>query len=215
MPSSEAIGRYRRLFATGEKVDGSPAGIKAGERAEASNVADRDLLVDILSKATKSSKASYDRQTTRLIRGRFFIYRYDPAKRTEDHPAPTPNKYVSEQGLTSPNDQPLSGAPPKLPLPPVPKSIQAGDWYLVAELIVSLSFEGRPMNWRMLVEVETEAILYIRALISPVDGLIFAADPITLTGNAANSPVATAATLDPIRSTMTLLGLTAPDAVNW
>lgn len=51
-------------------------------------------------------------------------------------------------------------------LPPVPKSIQAGHWYLVAELIVRLTSEGRSVNWRMLVEVETDAILNLRALTS-------------------------------------------------
>ena len=66
------------------------------------------------------------------------------------------------------------------------------------------------MNWRMLVEVETNTILYLRALTSGVNGLVFASDPITATGNAANSPAATSATLNPVRSSELLLGLTAP-----
>lgn len=66
------------------------------------------------------------------------------------------------------------------------------------------------MNWRMLVDVETNTILNLRALISPVSGLLFAADPITATGNAANSPAANNATLNPVRTSQALLGLTAP-----
>lgn len=209
LPSSEAIERYRRLFATGEKVDGLPAGPKARKQPEASHVAGGDLLADILGKATKVSKGSYDRQPT-TVRGRFFIHRYDPGKRTEDHPHPTPNTYAPEQGAAQPIDQPLSGPPPTLPLSPVPKSIQEGNWYLVAELIFRLTSEGRSMNWCMLVDVETNTILYLRALISPVRGLVFAADPITATGNAANSPAANNATLNPVRSSQVLLNLTAP-----
>src|SRR2546430_895993 len=98
----------------------------------------------------------HDRQiTARLIRGRFFIYRYDPDKRTEAHPEPTPSIYVPEQGATQPIDRPLSSPPPTLPLQPVPKSIQTGHWYLVAELIVRLTSERQSANWRMLAEVRT------------------------------------------------------------
>ena len=204
MPSTEAIERYRQLFATGEKTDASQ---RKDEQYEPPDATSRDLLADILAKAAKISKASYDRQTTRLIRGRFFIYRYDPKKRTEDHPHPPQSTYEPDKG---PSNKALTEASPTLPLPPPSKAIHEGDWYLVAELIVRREFEGRPMNWRMLVEVETDTILYLRALISTVNGLVFAADPITLTGNAANLPTANEATLNPLRSSRTLLGLTPP-----
>ncbi len=132
MPSAQAIERYRRLFATGEKVDGPPSRPTA-KRPKPSDAAGSNLLSDILGEPAKTSKGADDRQITpRLIRGRFFIYRYDPGKRTEDHPEPTPSTYVPEQGATQPIDRPLSGPPPTLPLQPVPKSIQAGHWYLVA-----------------------------------------------------------------------------------
>jgi zinc metalloprotease ZmpB len=120
LPSSEAIERYRRLFATGEKVDGPPSQPKKGEQPKTSPVAS-DLLAEIIGKAAKPSKGSYDeRPTLALIRGRFFVYRYDPEKRTEDHPQPMPSTPVPEQGLVQPPDQPLSGPPPTLPLPPCP-----------------------------------------------------------------------------------------------
>ncbi len=210
MPAAQAIERYRRLFATGEKGDVPPSRPTA-KRPKASDAAGSNLLSDILGESAKTSKGPDDRQiTARLIRGRFFIYRYDPDKRTEAHPEPTPSMYVPKQSATQPIDRPLSSPPPTLPLQPVPKSIQTGHWYLVAELIVRLTSERQSANWRMLVEVETDAILNLRALTSAVDGLVFPQDPITLTGNNANSPAANAATLDPLRSSRILLNLTAP-----
>ena len=212
MPSAQAIERYRRLFATGEKVDGPPSQPTA-KRPKASEAAGSNLLSDILGQPAKTPKGPDDRQITpRLIRGRFFIYRYDPDKRTEDHPEPTPSTYVPEQGATQPIDRPLSAPPPTLPLQPVPRSIKAAQWYLVAELIVRLTSEGQSVNWRMLVEVETNAILNLRALTSAVDGLVFPQDPITLTGNNVNSPAANGATLDPVPKQQDIAELKRPCA---
>jgi len=210
MPSAQIIDRYRRLFATGDKAEGSLLRA-AAKRSSTAGASGANLLIDLLGKATKAAKGLSDKQTTsRLIRGRFFVYRYDAATRTADHPQPTPGPNLKEKSATHTSDQPLSGTAPTLPLPPAPKSIQEGHWYVVAELMVHLPFEGRPMNWRILMEVETNTVLYARALISPVNGLVFASDPITATGNAANSPAATTATLNPIRSSVLLPGLTAP-----
>jgi zinc metalloprotease ZmpB len=198
LPSADAIGRYRQLFETGTKAEVSRPETVGGLKPEASS----RLLADILGNAGKTSSGFGDnRADPRLNRGRFFIYRYDPAKRIADHPKQDSAKHT---------DQPLSGNPPTLPLPPVPESIREGSWYLVAELVIRLPLAGRPMNWRLLVEVETNAILYLRALISQVNGMVFLPDPITATGNAANSPAATSATLNPVRVSEALLGLIPP-----
>lgn len=212
MPSAQAIARFRRLFATGNKADAALLRTTA-KQSKPSPAGGAELLADVLGKASKSVKGLSEKQTaSRLIRGRFFVYRYKAATRTADHPqpAPAPKLNVKEKAATQPADQPLSGMPPTLPLPPVPKSIRDGHWYVVAELIVHLPFEGRPMNWRILMDVDTHTVLYVRALISPVNGLVFPGDPITLTGNASNSPAANNATLNPIRTSVTLPGLTAP-----
>jgi len=212
MPSTEAIERYLRLFATGEKVDGPPSRPTA-KRPKEPDVAGSDLLADILGKAAKASKGLDDRQTTpRLIRGRFFVYRYDLAKRTHDHPHPKPDTQVPQPGAMQDVDQPLCGTPPTLPLPPVPKSIQEGRWYLVAEFVFRLPYEGSRMNWRMLVEVETNTILYLRALSSGVNGLVFTYDPITSTGTATNTPNQSNAVLNPHRDDVVLANLNAPVA---
>lgn len=210
MPATEAIDTYRRLFASGEKVDTPPSQPRATRR-EVALAANPDLLAEILGKTTiKTAKGLKDQEVTpRLIRGRFFIYRYDPAKRTEDFPQQPPATHLPHEVATDSNLL-LTDSPPTLPIPAVAKPIQPDHWYLVAELIFRLPYLGRPMNWRALVEVETNSILYLRALTSGVSGYVFQRDPITATGNAANSPAATTATLNPLRSSVTLQGLTAP-----
>ena len=197
LPSPEAMDRYRRLFATGEKTDGPPSRRKA-RRPQESDIAGSNLLTDILGDAAKASRGLDDAQTTpRLIRGRFFVYRYDAKERTQEE-----SHHVG---------QPICGTPPTLPLPAVPKSIQDGSWYLVAELVFRLPYEGARMNWRMLVEVETNTIVYLRALSSGVVmGKVFTYDPITITGTKTNTPDKCNAVLNPHRKDKELRNLNPP-----
>lgn len=51
----------------------------------------------------------------------------------------------------------------------------------------------------MLVDVTTNAILYLRALTSDVNGLVYTYDPITSTGAATNTPNQSNAVLNPHR----------------
>ncbi|MGE0826164.1 MAG: hypothetical protein AB7G75_17070 [Candidatus Binatia bacterium] len=212
MPSAAAIERYRKLFATGEKVE-SALKRGAGKRIEEPDVAASDLLAEILGEAGKGAIGIDGRTTTaRLICGRFFVYRYDPAKRTTVHPQPAPNTHPLQQEPTQAVDQPLCGTPPTLPLPPVPGSIHAGRWYLVAELVFRLPYEAGRMNWRALVEVETNTILYLRALSSGVNGLVFTYDPISSTGTTTNTPNQSNAVLNPQRDDVVLPNLNPPVA---
>lgn len=206
MPSADAIERYLQLFATGEKVDG-PRPRATTQPLATSAPADSGLLAEILGEAAGPADR---RQALRLIRGRFFVYRYDPAQRTHDHSHPASDPDTPQPGATQAFDQPLCGTPPTLPLPPVPRSIQEGRWYVVAELVFRLPYEGGPMNWRMLVEVETNTILYLRALTSGVNGLVFTYDPITSTGDPANTPDKSNAVLNPHRDDVVLSNLNAP-----
>ncbi len=120
-----------------------------------------------------------------------YVYRYDAAKRTEDH-HPKDKSAFKHADLT-------------LPLAKVPKSIVDGQFYVVEEFIFTLAMPTLgPVNWRVFVEVETETVLYLRALIDNANGLVFLTDPITRTGNTANGPTATAATLDPLRQVVAL-----------
>ena len=209
MPSIDAIKRYCQLFATGEKSDVTPSEPKT-KRPKTSNTAGSKGLADILGKAAlEASKGRDDQQSIpALIRGRFFVFRYDPESRPVENPRP--RSYEQEQVTTHDLDQPLCGTPPTLPLPPVPESIQEGRWYVVAELIFRLPNKGSRMNWRALVEVETNSILYLRALASGVNGLVYTYDPITSTGTPTNTPDQSNAVLNPHRDDVVLPNLNPP-----
>lgn len=131
----------------------------------------------------------------RLIRGRFFLYKYDPDERLPKHPEPMPETLGHEQGHAQ-----------TLALPRVPDSINPGQYYLVGEI----TFEFGGLVWLALVEVETRTILYLRALASGVNGMVFTLDPISSSGSGANTPDQNNATLNPFRSSHLLPNLNAP-----
>jgi zinc metalloprotease ZmpB len=131
----------------------------------------------------------------RINRTRLMVYRYDAAARTHSHP-----KGDSKSGFHT--------EPPSLPIPPVPGSIVDGKHYVVAEVLFSLPLpEYGMLNWRAFIEPESRAVLYLRALVDGVTGLVFDRDPITKSGNLANLPSAAGATLDLLRDNATLVDL--------
>jgi len=208
LPTTKDINRYRQLFASGEKVDGAPPKPEA-KRSKVADSAGSKQLSDILGEAIPASKGGDEQTTTpRLIRGRFFVYRYDADKRTVDSPDSKSDE--DENGSTHDLVQPCCGTPPTLPIPPVPKLIQERQWYLVAELVFRLPHEGDPMNWRMLVDVKTNTILYLRALSSGVNGSVFTYDPITSTGTTTNTPDQSNVVLNPHRDNVALANLDPP-----
>ncbi|ORV33328.1 hypothetical protein AWB99_08285 [Mycolicibacterium confluentis] len=201
LPTRAAVARYQRLFQTGERTPSIP---RRG-RNTAPEPAGGDgstLLDDILAEPVRASDQLDEDITPRLIRGRFFIYRFDDSKRVTDQPQQ--DRDGAKHGAQ------LCETPPELPLPPVPDTIQDDAWYLVAELIVRLPYAGSRMNWRLLVDVQTNTILYARALASGVNGLVFTYDPITSTGTATNTPDQGNAVLDPLRDDVVLPNLNAP-----
>jgi zinc metalloprotease ZmpB len=138
-----------------------------------------------------------------LIRGRLFVYRYNAEERLPKHGAVPPET----------PEAPEAHHDPVLPLPPVPAAIEDGRYYTVAEITFALGIPGNErLVWLALVEVETNAVLYLRALASGVNGLVFALDPITQSGNAANTPDQTNAVLNPFRASVVLPNLNAPVA---
>ena len=210
LPPAEAIDRYRQLFATGEKM--IDARLRRQTAGTETGMASATLLTDLLgqpaqpAKNAKATSANTD-ILPQLIRGRFLVYRYEAAQRTQDE--------AHQPGSTTHNtahgeEQALCGNPPTLALPAVPKSIREGHWYLVAELVMRYPVAGSPMNWRALVDVESNTILHLRALTSGVNGLVFLHDPITSTGDPANTPDASNAELNPHRSSVTLPNLNPP-----
>lgn len=204
LPPREAIERFRRLFMTAEKAE--PQLKRLATKAGATDGGAAGMA-EVLGKSGKAVNVDVGGPEG-LIRGRFFIYQYDAAKRSEDFPKEeaTPEPKIGAAGTTATL---VRHDLPTLPLPPVPTTIRDGSWRLVAELVFRMPFNKRPMNWRVLVDVETGAILYVRALASGVSGWVFPVDPIT-GGVAAGTPAATSATLNGARGTVSLLGLVPP-----
>ena len=129
---------------------------------------------------------------------RLLVYRYDPADRLDP--------------LAGDESPSLQGGVPTLPLPPVPETIEPGRHYVVREVLFTLALpEWGELNWRAFIEPRTGAVLYLRAFVASATACVFARDPVTSTGNALTG-CSTAADLDAIRTTVTLLGLDAPVA---
>lgn len=138
-------------------------------------------------------------QGLRVNDTRLLVYRYDPDERLD------PTASVDEPAS-------LQDGAPTLPLPPVPDRIEPGRHYVVREVLFSLALpDWGDLNWRAFIEPSTGAVLYLRAFVASVSACVFARDPVTASGNALTG-CSTAAVLDPIRTTVTLLGLDAPAA---
>jgi hypothetical protein len=134
----------------------------------------------------------------RINQVRLIVYLYEADKRLDPHPHDK-----EETGF--------GGEPPTLPLPPVPPTIKDGTHYIVVEALFTLAVPAwGAMNWRAFIEVETGAVLFLRALVDGVTGKVFDRDPITKTGLAANLPNATAATLDGVKDAVSLANLQPP-----
>ncbi len=128
---------------------------------------------------------------------RQLIYQFDPEQR-----------FDPEARQTEPDV--LQEAPPTLPLPDVPDAIVAGDHYQVTEVLFTLSVtDYGAVNWRAFIEPTTGAVLYLRAFVACATGMIFRTDPVTAGAGAVVTPTASAATLNPFRSSVVLDGLTA------
>ena len=99
---------------------------------------------------------------------------------------------------------------PVLPVSIGGKNIKEGGYYVSSEIHFTMAFEPWGiLNWRMIVDVETGQILYLRALVDNVDGLVFTVDPFTQ-GDATATTASNNATLNPLRNNVTLPGLDAP-----
>ncbi len=130
-------------------------------------------------------------KTSRLV-----IYRYLQKARFD--PA------INEEG------QPPSS--PELKLPEVSGSILTDMHYIVRDVLFSLELpDWGVFEWRALIEVDTDSVLYLRAFVESCTGAIFRDDPITISGDVTNSSCAPIATLDSLAEAVTLQGLIASD----
>jgi hypothetical protein len=199
MPSAEVIGRWREVFRAIERRR-----VAVGEETPAATPADRAIRQALgLTRARREAVMTAlvrDAARLRVNRGRFFVYRYDPEQRQ-------PKRAGDDRSADLEQDE----VEPTFPLPPVPETIRPGGDYLVAEVLFTLPFAGfEKLNWRVLVEVETNAVLYLRALIAGVNGLVFTYDPITSTGDLTKTPDQPNAVLNPLRDDVELQNLNGP-----
>lgn len=150
-----------------------------------------ELLQDIVRRA--------DGKLVNITEQRLLIYRYNPDQRFD------PEVGRKEQGAVFENDLPT------LPLDNVPRTISPGSYYVVNEALFTTAIGyWKALHWRMMIEVNTGAIVYLRPLVSGAFGNIFGADPVTL--GTGFTPCAPGTDLDPITDLVTLDGLTPPSA---
>ncbi|HEX8258507.1 MAG TPA: hypothetical protein VF589_12825 [Allosphingosinicella sp.] len=162
-------------------------------------------LVPLTASGPDASNGAYDDLVRRAL-GKFgpraringtrlMVYRYDAERRLESHPH-------DKHGLG------FCGGIPSLPLEPAPAAIADGTHYIVVDALFTLPDKAwGTMNWRAFIEVDSGAVLYLRALVDCASALVFERDPITKTGLAANLPSASAAALDALRDNVTLSNL--------
>ena len=220
-PKSAPVARFQGLMQTAdnERVMRKNARLfrreSAGAAAEAATVPldapsqtasfVRGLLGRKGAPGREAGEAS-PKDNARMVRGRFFIYQYDPDQRL-----PKLDNFVEAQ----PETDTAATAPQTPPLPfdlkPVPDSIEPGEYYLVNE--VTFTYDDPTfgdLTWQTLVEVDTEAVLYLRPMAAGVNGLIFRVDPITASGDATKTSAQSNAVLNAFRTPVALPHLNGP-----
>ncbi|HEU4756270.1 MAG TPA: hypothetical protein VFS72_06380 [Agromyces sp.] len=199
LPSPESVERHLELSAVGERRS-------ADTEAESAPTPADDLVRVALGLSDEAmgddDRSTPDASRLRVNQSRFYVYRYDPAARQPNEPAHHEREQV---------DLETDDVEPTIPLPPVPDTIRPGGDYLVSEVVFTLPYIGLDMlNWRALIEVETDAVLWLRALIAGANGLVFTLDPITSTGDLTNTADRPNGTLDPLRDDVALEHLGGP-----
>ena len=143
-----------------------------------------------------SGDKNYDAQSLKIGNIQLIIYRYEQAKRMMIEKAPADEHTFGHNHSN-------------LPLPPVPAGIGEGKHYVCAEVHFALVPHGHSMlNWVAIVEAETLSVLYLRAFVDNVNGMVFQNEPSTDNGGPA--PTANNAALNPIRTSVLLPDLMPP-----
>ncbi|MCL4800838.1 MAG: hypothetical protein KJ025_14695 [Burkholderiales bacterium] len=224
MPSKEAVERYRRVFvgsntaairrrAVMMQPDLRAAAPAASEEAESAGGAFVRGLIAV------KDESGERKAGVRLIRGRFWIYRYDADARLPED-GDTDGPVVKEQPAaktrrrrkTSRREAPGLPLPRPFDIPDVDPRIKDGAYYMVAEITFEVAIGRDRMVWRALVELETDSILYLRPMSANVNGYVYEEDPITKTGTTTPTSASNNATLNPHRDDVTLQNLDPPAA---
>lgn len=139
------------------------------------------------------------RIATKILQRRLVVLPFDPSRRILPGTNSLESEFYVSEGVR---------------LPPLPPSFVAGTGYVCAELLFERApaVGGSKRVWLALLDVETGAVLFLHPFVGHATGLVFTADPLTLTGDLAKTPAAADAILNPLRSSVTLQGLGAPAA---
>lgn len=137
------------------------------------------------------------------------IYQYREEER-QDRQGKPPKKTKAKAKATDDEwipDRIFAGLP-QLRLPPVDKSIKEGGYYHAAEVLFSTSVPWGAVNWRMVIDLETNSVLYLRVLADQVTaGFVYDDDPTSLTGDPSILPSSSVGDLNGIRSPRPLTGI--------
>lgn len=143
--------------------------------------------------ARKARRADVKRPGIDVVSDRLVVFRYVAARRFTD------------ELVREPDDHHLA-FPFELPDPP---DIPDGTFRLAREVIARIATPlSGIVTWLVILDVETNTVLYARPFAADVNGLAFERDPTTQGGTAPPSSAST--TLNAFRSSVALPGLTAP-----
>jgi len=210
LPETETIDPYKKVF---RQAAARKAAIDAGlseEEREDETASFVRKLINVKAPPTttkiKRAKVSRVHDETRMLSGKFFIYKYDPKRRYAGRPSPLheiKTKKISEE------EQEI-----RIPkLPAVSDKIKSEESYLVAEVIFTSNAPGfNGLVWLILVEVETGSILYIECMTCGVNGKVFRLDPIVKTADLSITSDDDNMALNPHRYDKPLTDLDGPDA---
>ncbi|MEM7584353.1 MAG: hypothetical protein AAF560_13270 [Acidobacteriota bacterium] len=98
-------------------------------------------------------------------------------------------------------------------LPPVDGDVTAGSYRVATEVLFSLRIGELSVNWHAMIDVATDSVLYLRALIdmATASGYVYLADPVTATGDPTIVPSSPAAVLNGPRTPRSLATAAVPD----
>lgn len=214
LPSSDIIERYRRAFGevevrkarrdlqdrTGLPIPDQELGEDGKQSIELEESLRGALAPQQEGRRRRSEEGAAAAWLGRLdaMSGKFFIYRFLPERRYGGHPEPGAlDLREGEAGE--------AGEPPLPKLPPVDERIERGRAYLVAEVI----FEASGEVWLVLMELETNSILYLERMTCGINGLVFRRDPMVSTGSLAITSNLNNTQLNPHRDSVVLNDLSA------
>ncbi len=163
---------------------------------------DKEKLAQILGLTSQAKLARIGLEKLEIESHRLIIYRYENANRL-------PANGQKQLGETHATNRLSAPEHPTLPLPPVPDAIKEGEHYVCAEINFSLPYLNLTnLHWVAIVEAETETVLFLRAFVDDINGLVFPIEP--MTSNGGPLPSASNAALNAVRVSVPLNGLVAP-----